>query len=434
MAATAALATVLLSTAACGGRGASKPPSTAVPYLLVDPASGSATDRVIAAAQDRLRANLADDGARLDLANAFLQKARERADPTLYSRADALLATLAARQPKDSRVLVSRAVLALARHEFAAGLVLAEAAVAAAPGAGPLGVLVDALTELGRPEDALVATQQMLDAKPNLASYTRASYAREQRGDLAGAAAAMQQAVIAGSGEAPENRAFALVQLGGLLLTSGDLSGADAAFKSALTTFAGSAPARAGQARVLVARGRPAEAAEILANVVAEQPLAEYAIALSEALSGAGRTEEAARADARVEAIQALYRANGVNVDLELALFTANRKPGKSALAQAQKGFKTNPSLFGHDVVAWNLFKVGKLDEAATASTTALRLGSKDPTFRYHAAAIALARGDRPAASTQLQVVLDTNPRFSALFTGEVERMARELGLAVPPP
>ena len=424
---------MLVAPAACGGGGASRPPSTAVPFVQVDPSSSSPTDRAIATAQDRLRADMADDGARLDLANAFLQKAREKADPTLYSRADTLLRTLADSQPKDSRVLVARAVLALARHEFRDGLELAQAAVEAAPGdAGPLGVLVDALNELGRPEDALVATQQMVDAKPNLASYTRASYARELRGDLAGAAAAMQQAVIAGSGEPAENRAFAQVQLGNLLLTSGDVAGAEAAHRAALATFPGSAAARAGQARALIARGRPAEAADLLAQVVRDQPLAEYAIALGDALEGAGRQDEANVASERVEVIQALYTANGVDVDLERALFAADRRPGKAALAQARKGFKAHPSLFGHDVLAWNLFKVNELDEAAEESAAALRLGSKDPSQRYHAAAIAFARGDRAAATANLQVVLDTNPRFAAASVAEVERLARELGLEVP--
>ncbi len=192
--------------------------------------------------------------------------------------------------------------------------------------------------------------------------------------------------------------------------------------------------ARAGQARVLVARGRPAEAAELLSQVVQDQPLAEYAIALGDALVGAGRPDEAARAYDRVDAIQALYAANGVNVDLELALFAADRRPGKAALAQAKRGFEDNPSLFGHGVVAWNLFKVGKLDEAAEEAAAALRLGSKEPFQRHHAAAIALARGDRAAAGNHLGTLLDTNPRYSAAAVADVERLAGELGLAVPPP
>ncbi|MEO7517648.1 MAG: hypothetical protein ABIY58_02715, partial [Acidimicrobiales bacterium] len=94
----------------------------------------------------------------------------------------------------------------------------------------------------------------------------------------------------------------------------------------------------------------------------------------------------------------------------------------------------THPSLFGHDVVAWNLYKVGDLNKAATESAAALRIGSREPSQRYHAAVIAAARGDRPAAVSHLQAVLDTNPRFSAVLAPDVERLAADLGLAVPPP
>jgi len=428
-------ALLLTAAPACRGSGAPGPPSTVVPYLQVDPASRSATDRDITIAQERLRKNLADDGARLDLANAFLQKAREVADPTLYTRAETLLKTLADRQAGDKRVLVARTVLALAQHDFKEALVLADRAVAAAPGdLSALGVQVDAFTELGRVDEALAATQQMLDLKPNLASHTRASYAQEQRGDLSGAAVSMQQAVIAGRGGPPENLAFAQVQLGTLLLTSGALTEAEAAYQAALTTFPGYAPARAGQSRVLVTRGRPGEAADLLAEVVAGQPLAEYAILLGDALAGAGRQDDATRAYERVEAIQALYTANGVNVDLELALFAADHKPGKAALAKAKKGFASHPSLFAHDVVAWNQYKVGNLEEAAEESAAALRIGSRDPSQRYHAAVIALARDDRAAATGHLQTVLDTNPRFSAALAADVERLSRDLGLVLPPP
>jgi len=64
----------------------------------------------------------------------------------------------------------------------------------------------------------------------------------------------------------------------------------------------------------------------------------------------------------------------------------------------------------------------------------ALRTGSRDPLLRFHAAVIAAAAGDRGAATEHLQVVLDSNPRFSAALADDVEQLARDLGLEVPPP
>jgi tetratricopeptide (TPR) repeat protein len=178
---------------------------------------------------------------------------------------------------------------------------------------------------------------------------------------------------------------------------------------------------------VLVTQQRYVEAADLLAEIVKAQPLAEYAIAQGDALTAAGRKSDAASAYALVEVIGRLYAANGVNVDLELALFAADHKPGPSAVDRARRALSDRPSVLGHDVLAWNLFRAGKLTEAAKESALALRLGGRDSQLRYHAAAIAFARDDRAAAAQHLQMVLDGNPHFSALLAPDVERLRTAL-------
>ncbi len=61
--------------------------------------------------------------------------------------------------------------------------------------------------------------QRLVDSKPGLASYARASYYRELSGDPRGAVAAMRLAVSAGG--APENVAYVQVLLGDLELRRG---------------------------------------------------------------------------------------------------------------------------------------------------------------------------------------------------------------------
>jgi len=403
-------------------------------FVAVDPASSSLTDRAIAQAITHLRAKPQDDGARVTLAQAYLQKVREVGDPTFYGRADALLKDVAKRQKNNPDVLVTKGTLALALHDFKDALELGKRALKAAPGnTGAYGVLVDAQNELGDLDAALTSTQAMVDAKPNLPSLARVSYARELRGDLPGAIAAMTQAVAAGGSSGGENVAYAQAQLGGLLLTSGDLAGADRAFDAALVSFPLFTLAEAGKARVLVARDRPSEAADILGRVVERQPLAEHAIAQADALTAAGRMDEAQRAGELVDVIARLYRANGVNVDREIALFSADTRPSKESLSQARKALENRPSPASHDVLAWNLYKTGSIVKAARESDTALRFGSKDPQERYHAAAIALALDDREKAKGHLQVTLSTNPRFSAPRVADVSTLAAQLGLVMPP-
>lgn len=408
--------------------------ATPVPFVPVDPGSASATDRATAAAQQRLRVHGDDDEARLELAQAFLQKAREVADPTLYTKARGLLDALSKRR-RDLPVLVAAGTLALAQHRFADARRLGQDAVRLSPAnEAALGVLVDADNELGRYDEALEATQRMVDARPNLASLSRVSYARELRGDLPGAVEAMGQAATAAGGADGENLAYVQVLLGNLLLTTGDLTGADSAYAAAERSFPGFAAARAGRARLLVARGRPGEAADVLAEVLRRQPLAEYAIAQGDDLAAAGRQAEAARAYDLVRTIARLYAANGVNVDLELALFDADHAPGEAVVKKARAALATRPGTLGHDVLAWSLFRTGRMREAATESALALRLGSEDPQERFHAAAIAMATGRRQAAAEHLAMVLRTNPRFSAAYASRVEALATELGLTVPPP
>jgi tetratricopeptide (TPR) repeat protein len=429
----AALLLICLAAPACSRGGGSRP-ADAAPFVQVDPKSASPTDRAIAKAQTKLRADAHDADAQLALAQAFLQKARETADPTLYTKAGSLLDEVAAKAPDDVRVLVAQGTLALARHRFADGLTLGRRALAAAPGnEAAYGVVVDASNELGRYGEALRATDDMVGARPNLSSLSRVSYARELRGDLDGAIEAMTEAVTAAAGNGGENVAYVQVLLGNLLLTRGDVAEASRAYDQAEQSFPNFPAAQVGRARVLVAEERFGEAADLLAHVVRIQPLAEYAIAEGDALAAAGRRVEARAAYDLVGAIAQLYRANGVNVDLELALFDADHHPGDESVKAARRALKSRPGILGHDVLAWNLFRAHQVGPAWREARAALATGSRDPLLRFHAATIAAANGYRATARRHLRVVLDSNPRFSAAYVHDVQALARHLSLKMPP-
>ena len=429
-----ALALTCVATApACTGS-TSADGKGSIPFVAVDPKSASPTDQAIAKAQKKLRAEPDDLTAQLALAQAFLQKARETADPTYYTKAASLLDDLQKTTEPSVSLKVTQATLALAQHRFRDGLALGKEARSLAPGSeGPQGVLVDANNELGNYDAALKAGEDMVDAKPNLASLSRASYARELRGDLDGAILAMSQAETSAGGATGENIAYVQVLLGNLLLTRGDLVEAERAYRRADRSFAGFPAAMVGQSQVLVAQEQYAEAAKLLAKPLDVQPLDTTAIAQGDAYLRAGQKGKAQDAYDLVGVIAKLYRANGVNVDLELALFDADHNPGKDSVAAARKALQSRPSILGHDVLAWNLFRAGDEKAAAKEDRKALTTGSRDPVLRFHAAAIADANGDRTAAKRHLKIVLDTNPRFSAFLTPEVKALAKKLGLEMPP-
>ncbi|HEX3327597.1 MAG TPA: hypothetical protein VHV50_11425, partial [Actinomycetota bacterium] len=60
----------------------------------------------------------------------------------------------------------------------------------------------------------------------------------------------------------------------------------------------------------------------------------------------------------------------------------------------------------------------------------ALRLGSVDPTYYFHAGMIAKAAGDRALALRYLRRSVRLNPEFSVRYSPEAERVIRSLEAA----
>src|SRR6185503_19572241 len=102
-------------------------------------------------------------------------------------------------QPDDFAAMTQMGALALARHQFREAIDWGEKARASSPGTALIyGVIGDAQIELGQYDSALATFQTMVDLRPDLSSYSRASYMRELHGDVDGAIEAMQRAVQAG--------------------------------------------------------------------------------------------------------------------------------------------------------------------------------------------------------------------------------------------
>ncbi len=366
------------------------------------------------------------------LGSALLEQVRVTGDPSAYARAETAFDRALALDADDPAALIGRGTLALARHEFADALELGERVRILAPEIVITdGVIGDAQVELGRYDEAIETIQHMVDARPDLASYSRVAYLRELHGDLDGAIAAMELALAAG-GPTVENTEYVRVQLGHLQLAAGRPDLAERLYRASIARLPGYVPAVGGLARVAIGRGDFDEAIDLLTEATHRQPLPELIVLLGETLEADGRPDEAQAEYDLAEAIQRLYAANGVTIDLELAAFTAAHGDPSEALDLARQAYEQRPTIYAADTLAWALHRSGDDREADRYAHEALRLGSRDARLLYHAGAIAVALGDPVRARELLTQSLAGNPAFSPLDGPRAERLLDRLAVATP--
>jgi tetratricopeptide (TPR) repeat protein len=180
--------------------------------------------------------------------------------------------------------------------------------------------------------------------------------------------------------------------------------------------------ANAGLARIDAGHGRFDAAIARYRRVVATIPLPEYVIGLGETEQAAGRAAAARRDYALVGAEIRLLRANGVNTDVDLALFEANHGSTARAVALARRALREAPSVRSADALAWALSRAGDDAQALRYSAEAMRLGSRDPSFLYHAGLIAARAGQQDRARALLTTLVDQSPRFNPLYGPRAQR------------
>jgi tetratricopeptide (TPR) repeat protein len=395
---------------------------------LLAPAIGGSLDQTIENLQSRLRVLPTDWQAFASLGLAYVQQARVTADPSYYPKAQGVLKRSLGLERQDNfAAMVGMAALAAARHNFAGALRWGERAKAINPYNGNVyGVIGDAQVELGRYEDAFATFQTMVDTRPGVASYARVSYARELMGDVPGAIQAMEAARdIAGT---PADAAWASYQLGELYFNRGNLAAAKAAYERGVETDANYVPPFAGLAKVAWARGRIQDAIDGYADVVSRYPAPEYVIALGDMYAATGQPEQADRQYALIHAEEQLFRSNGVNIDLELALFDAAHGDPTGALAAARDEWAKRHSVHVADAYAWALFANGRFAQAARYARTAMALGYRNALFAFHAGMIQLELGNDDEARRLLSDAVHLNAHFSIQYAPVAQATLTTLG------
>ncbi|MPQ98212.1 tetratricopeptide repeat protein [Modestobacter sp. I12A-02628] len=391
----------------------------------VDPLAAAVT-----AAQRRLEQVPGDWTTWAALGTAYVEQARVTADPSYYDKADGALArSLALRPDGNDAALAGQAALANARHDFRAAAALGEQVVALNPfSATGWGVLTDARTQLGDTAGATAALQRMLELDPGIASFTRASYDAELRGDRVNARWALEQALA--TAQSPADEAWCHAHLATLALADGDRDEAAAQVTAGLLATPGDPSLLLVRARVDAGRGDVDAALAGFRAVVEARPLPENVVEYGEYLESLGRDAEAAQQYAVVDTVRRLFAAGGVADDLSVALFAADHGDPGTALAAATAERERRQNTDSADALAWALHSAGRDAEALPLAEEATALGGAGAVALYHRGAIEAALGLDDRARATLTQALDTNPSFSPLLAPRAQQLLDSL--AVP--
>jgi len=328
------------------------------------------------------------------LAGAYIQKMRETTDFSYLDRAAQIVGNVISADSQNYEALRLRSEIELERHHFKQVAEYSRQLMTISPNdPWNWGTLGDALVEMGYYEGAAEAYQKMIVLRPDLASYNRAAWFRFLSGDMAGAIDIMKKAIGAGSASS-ENTAWCLVELGHLYLKNGQVDEAEQAYATAVRVFPGYHPGYAGMGRAQAAKGQFKAAILSFEKALASTPMPDYAAALYDLYTIQKDAANARKQLEMIEVIDQINKHNGEVTNRNVALIFADHNYHVDrALELATAELDVRKDIYSYDALAWTLYKNEKFADAEQAMAKALRMGTPEPAFYYHAEQIALANG-----------------------------------------
>jgi tetratricopeptide (TPR) repeat protein len=255
--------------------------------------------------------------------------------------------------------------------------------------------------------DSLALTRNTLAVAPRVARLEEMrGRVHEARKLLAGATYIAESS----AGLNREQRAWFHLRRGDLEYRAGKLRPAERAYRTGLSINPEDHRILAAMARVEAARGGWESALALnersIARVLDPMILAE----MSDMAAALGDTTRAGEY-ARVAEVAAGQESGSAHRQWSLFLLDRGHAPAPIA-AQAEADLRTRRDVYGHDLLAWALYRQGKLAEARRAMAAALAVGTRDPLFHFHSGMIERALGNDAQAVRQLERALEINPGF----------------------
>ena len=360
------------------------------------------------------------------LAVLYMRRSRQTGDFSFNIKAETAINRALEFAPVDAAARKLKASLHLSFHRFNEAAALATQLLKEFPDDSFLyGVLTDAYMELGDYALAVEAGQKMVDLKPGTASYARVAQLRSLHGDHAGALESMTQAARSADPKEPETQSWCLVQLGDEYWKTGEFARAEKVYDEALSVLPGYFLALASKGRVMAARNDLDGAEKFLIDAQNRFPAADAIINLGHVYTLRGDTEKAKQQYELLEVVEEKLGAAGDQK--KLALFWADRGVKLAeALAIAEHEYAMRKDIYTADVLAWCLFKNGKLADAKKKISEAMRLKTKDARITYHAGMIEKASGNNRNGARMIDEALNLNPSFDLIQAGIARKMLEE--------
>jgi tetratricopeptide (TPR) repeat protein len=360
------------------------------------------------------------------LSDLYVQKGRQTGDITYFNLASKALQEALRLQPNLEAAHRHLAFVLYSLHDFAGATSEAGRAIQLdSRDSYAYGVLGDAQLETGEYQAAPETYAQMAAIKNDLYSYSRRSGLETIRGENDAAIADLKRAIAAGiqTNEPPEGVAWAQVVLAQDYFLMGKLDDAYIAGAAALNTYPAYHRALAILGQVRAAQGKLDEAAVLYRRAIAVIPLPEYAAALSDVYAKLGRQKDAQEQRQLVEFIARLNALNRVLYNRVLVDYYADHDiDHQQALDLAAGEFKIRHDIYGHDALAWALYRDGKPDAALPHILSALRFKTTDARLYFHAGMVYAALGRNDRARAMLERALAINPHFQPVLDEVAER------------
>ena len=354
--------------------------------LAMTPALSPAQSQIESALAE-IRSGRTGPAAYNSLASGFTRRARETGDAAWYDRALTALGESARLDPDNLATLRITAWTRMGRHEFGEAYgITCRIDSLRSDDASNLGVMGDALMELGRYDEAADAYQRMIDLRPGPAAWARVAYLREMTGDLEGAAGLLAMSLGSTAARETEDRAWLLVQLGQLQDLMGRPDEARRSWLTALETFPGYHYALTALAQASLAAGDAVDAEQLARRAIKAAPHAERYLILADALRGQGRETEARSAEGLFEALalENTFRSDNENHDLVLYYLERRDKPEK-ALEIARREARVRRDIHTLDRLALALHRNGRVRRARRLEMQVMATGTGDRLIARHA-------------------------------------------------